>query len=78
LLLLSTVEGGRRAVLFDQFQGVSDKVRGEGTHFIVPVVQRPIIYDVRSQPRNIPVITPSKGKEGDACCPRESEAPDRC
>lgn len=57
---LYNVEGGRRAVLFDQFQGVSDKVRGEGTHFIVPVVQRPIIYDVRSQPRNIPVITPSK------------------
>ena len=35
-------------------------VRGEGTHFMVPWVQKPIIYDVRSQPRNIPVVTPSK------------------
>ena len=27
---------------------------------MIPVIQRPIIYDVRSQPRNIPVTTPSK------------------
>lgn len=27
---------------------------------MIPWVQRPIIFDVRSQPRNIPVNTPSK------------------
>ena len=54
------VEGGRRGVIFDKFRGVSDYVRGEGTHFMIPWVQKPIIYDVRSQPRNIPVVTPSK------------------
>lgn len=27
---------------------------------MIPFVQQPIIYDVRSQPRNIPVVTPSK------------------
>jgi len=58
--VLYNVEGGYRAVIFDQFQGVSDVVSGEGTHFMIPWVQRPIFYDVRSQPRNIPVHTPSK------------------
>ncbi len=53
-------------MLFDQFQGLSPQVRGEGTHFYIPWVQRPTIYDVRSQPRNIPVITPSKGLWGES------------
>lgn len=33
---------------------------GEGTHFFVPWVQRPIIFDIRSRPRNVPSITGSK------------------
>lgn len=56
------VEGGHRAVIFDRFQGVKPDVTGEGTHFLIPWVQRPIIFDVRSRPRNVPVITGSKGK----------------
>jgi len=58
--VLYNVDGGHRAVIFDQFSGVSNEVRGEGTHPMIPWVQRPIIFDVRSQPRNIPVNTPSK------------------
>lgn len=57
---LFNVEGGHRAVIFDRFRGVMPDVRGEGTHFFIPWVQRPIIYDVRSTPRKIPVVTPSK------------------
>lgn len=56
------VEGGHRAVIFDRFQGVKPDVTGEGTHFLIPWVQRPIIFDIRSRPRNVPVITGSKGK----------------
>ena len=41
--------------------GVEDEVRGEGTHFIIPFLQTPIFYDVRSRFRNIAVTTPSKG-----------------
>ena len=55
------MEGGHRAVIFDRFTGVSKEVVGEGTHFFVPWVQRPIMYDIRSRPRNVPVITGSKG-----------------
>ena len=57
------VDGGHRAVIFDRFTGVKKNVEGEGTHFFIPWVQRPIIFDVRSRPRNVPVITGSKGKE---------------
>merc|ERR1712212_947219 len=57
---LYNVEGGHRAVIFDRFQGVRPEVSGEGTHFMIPWVQRPIIFDVRSKPRNVPVITGSK------------------
>merc|ERR1712212_1424667 len=57
---LYNVEGGHRAVVFDRFQGVRPDVAGEGTHFMIPWVQRPIIFDIRSKPRNVPVITGSK------------------
>uniref|UniRef100_A0A7M4EIH3 Prohibitin n=1 Tax=Crocodylus porosus TaxID=8502 RepID=A0A7M4EIH3_CROPO len=57
---LYNVEAGHRAVIFDRFQGVRDVVIGEGTHFLIPWVQKPIIFDCRSRPRNVPVITGSK------------------
>ncbi|XP_070387521.1 prohibitin 1 isoform X2 [Dermacentor albipictus] len=57
---LYNVDGGHRAVIFDRFTGVKNYVVGEGTHFLIPWVQRPIIYDVRSRPRNVPVVTGSK------------------
>lgn len=59
--LYFAVDGGHRAVIFDRFTGIKQLVVSEGTHFYVPWVQRPIIFDVRSRPRNVPVITGSKG-----------------
>ena len=56
------MDAGHRAVIFDRFAGVKDFVVGEGTHFIIPWVQRPILFDARTRPRNVPVITGSKGK----------------
>lgn len=57
---LYNVDGGHRAVIFDRFSGIKKQVIGEGTHFFIPWVQRPIVFDVRSRPRNIPVVTGSK------------------
>lgn len=59
---LFLVDGGHQAVIFDRFRGVQETVIGEGTHFLIPWVQKPIIFDCRSRPRNVPVITGSKGK----------------
>lgn len=58
---LYNVDGGERAVMFDQLRGgVLPDVSGEGTHFMIPVVQRPIIFDVRTKPREIPSVTGTK------------------
>lgn len=57
---LYNVDGGHRAVIFDRFAGVRDKVVGEGTHFLIPWVQKPYIFDIRSQPRNQHTITGSR------------------
>jgi len=57
---LYNVDGGHRAVIFDRVSGVSEKVRGEGTHFLIPVVQTPYIFDVRARPTNVPLVTGSK------------------
>jgi prohibitin 1 len=54
------VRGGTRAVIFDRLSGVQEKVVNEGTHFLVPWLQRAIIYDVRTKPRNISTTTGSK------------------
>lgn len=64
----STVDAGHRAVIFDRFRGVQDEVVGEGTHFLIPWVQKPIVFDCRSRPRNVPVITGSKGTLLLNCC----------
>jgi prohibitin 1 len=58
---LYNVDGGERAVMFDSLRGgIRSDVRGEGTHFLVPVIQRPIIIDVRTKPREIPSVTGTK------------------
>lgn len=59
-IFLFTVDGGSRAVIFDRFAGIKKNVVGEGTHFLIPWVQRAIIYDIRSRPKSVSVITGSK------------------
>lgn len=54
------VKGGTRAVIFDRLRGVSDQVMNEGTHFLVPWLQKSITFDVRTRPRNISTTTGSK------------------
>jgi prohibitin 1 len=54
------VKGGTRAVIFDRLSGVKEQVVNEGTHFLIPWLQKSIIYDVRTKPRNITTTTGSK------------------
>ncbi|TCD67523.1 prohibitin-1 [Steccherinum ochraceum] len=54
------VPGGYRAVMFDRFSGVQPHAKPEGTHFLVPWLQRAILYDCRIKPRNISTTTGSK------------------
>lgn len=57
---LYTVDGGHRAVIFDRFRGVLDTTVGEGTHFLIPGLQKPYIFEIRTKPRSISTITGTK------------------
>lgn len=54
------VRGGTRAVIFDRLSGVKQQVVEEGTHFLIPWLQKAIVFDVRTKPRNISTTTGSK------------------
>ncbi|MFS7954271.1 putative prohibitin, Band 7 domain, Band 7/SPFH domain superfamily [Helianthus anomalus] len=57
---LYTVDGGERAVLFDRFRGVIDATAGEGTHFLIPWLQKPYIFDIRTKPHTFSSISGTK------------------
>ncbi|KAK7243486.1 hypothetical protein RIF29_38284 [Crotalaria pallida] len=57
---LHTVDGGQRAVLFDRFRGILDDTVGEGTHFLIPWVQKPYIFDIRTRPHTFSFVSGTK------------------
>ncbi|PIN17811.1 Prohibitin [Handroanthus impetiginosus] len=57
---LYTVDGGQRAVLFDRFRGVIEDTVGEGTHFLIPWLQKPFIFDIRTRPHTFSSISGTK------------------
>ena len=54
------MDGGERAVMFDRFRGVLKDTSAEGTHFMVPIIQSPTIYDVRTRPKSLSSVTGTK------------------
>lgn len=54
------VDGGQRAIVYSRINGVQPQIYPEGTHFIMPWLQRPIVYDVRAKPRNVASLTGTK------------------
>lgn len=54
------VDGGNRAVIFDRLKGVQERTVGEGTHFLIPWLQKSIIYDVKIRPNIVTTNTGSK------------------
>lgn len=57
---LYNVDAGFRAIKFSRLTGVQDAIHGEGTHFLLPWIERPIFFDVRTKPRNIVSLTGTK------------------
>ncbi|CAO2828648.1 unnamed protein product [Amaranthus hypochondriacus] len=57
---LYNVDGGQRAVLFDRFRGVLDETAGEGTHFLIPWLQKPFIFDIRTRPHSFSSMSGTK------------------
>ncbi|KAK4240029.1 putative prohibitin protein [Achaetomium macrosporum] len=57
---LFNVDGGHRAIKYRRISGVSKDIYGEGTHFVIPWFETPIVYDVRAKPRNVSSLTGTK------------------
>lgn len=57
---LFNVEGGHRAIIYSRVSGIQPQLYNEGTHIAIPWFQRPIIFDVRAKPRNVPSLTGTK------------------
>lgn len=57
---LYTVDGGQRAVIFDRIRGVMEETVGEGTHFLIPLLQRPFIFDIRTRPHTFSSVSGTK------------------
>lgn len=57
---LYTVDGGQRAVIFDRIRGVLDVSVSEGTHFLIPWLQKPFIFDIRTRPHTFSSISGTK------------------
>ncbi|KAI5451673.1 Prohibitin-2, subunit of the prohibitin complex (Phb1p-Phb2p) [Naganishia albida] len=57
---LFNVDGGHRAIKYTRLNGISSTIYPEGTHFVIPWFESPIIYDVRAKPRNIASLTGTK------------------
>ena len=54
------VEAGHRAIKFNKLKGILPTVHKEGWHLMLPWVERPIIYDVRTHPQIFKSQTGSK------------------
>lgn len=57
---LFNVEGGHRAIIYSRLGGVQPQIYGEGTHFAIPWLETPYIYDVRAKPRSVASLTGTK------------------
>ncbi|PGH06835.1 prohibitin-2 [Polytolypa hystricis UAMH7299] len=57
---LFNVDGGHRAIKYTRISGVKANIYNEGTHFRLPWLETPVIYDVRAKPRNVASLTGTK------------------
>lgn len=61
LLRPPAVRPGERAIKFNRVKGVLPDAVSEGTHFLVPWLEWPIVFDVRTRPRAIKSTTGTRG-----------------
>jgi len=57
---LFNVEGGHRAIVYNRVSGVKQKIYQEGTHLMIPWVERSINYDVRARAHQVTSNSGSK------------------
>ena len=57
-----TVQPGHKGVIYSRINGLEEKSQlNEGLNFVIPWLQRPIVFDVRTRPQPIDTTSGSKG-----------------
>jgi len=57
---LYDVEAGQHAIKFNRITGLGTATYGPGTHFVIPWLEWPIIFDTQTKPRTIVSLTGSR------------------
>ena len=57
---LFSVQGGHRALKFNRITGLGEQVVEEGTHVRIPWLEWPVLFDIRTRPRQITSLTGSR------------------
>mmetsp|Transcript_16001 Transcript_16001/g.30132 ORF Transcript_16001/g.30132 Transcript_16001/m.30132 type:complete len:293 (-) Transcript_16001:49-927(-) len=55
-----TVDAGHMSLKYNRFSGVGSNTFREGVHFMIPWVERAIIFDVRARPHTMTSLTGSR------------------
>jgi len=58
--LIYTVDAGHLALKYSRITGVGERPFREGVHIRIPWLERPIIFDVRSRPKEMTSLTGSR------------------
>ena len=56
------VDTGHKASKFNKITGMREHTYREGYHLLLPFIEKPVIYSVKSQPTKIECTTGSNGK----------------
>ena len=59
------VPAGSRAVIFNSLSGLEDTPRNEGLSFLIPAIESPIFYDVRTQTYTMASVRTEGNVQGD-------------
>jgi len=55
--IMFDVDAGFRALKFNRVGGISEHVHSEGTHFMIPWFERPILFDIKTRPKEMQSFT---------------------
>merc|ERR1719440_2670390 len=57
---LYNVEGGQRGIIYNRLTGIAEKVKPEGTHVLIPWIERATIFDVTARPNVVQSVSGSR------------------
>ena len=56
------VDTGHKAIKFNKISGMRSEIYREGYHMLIPFIEKPVIFSVKSQPTKIECTTGSNGE----------------